>query len=168
MDFDMDYEESLEEYKPACELISACTTLLSAESRFGQVTGGNVKIRGLIRLGWLLYSERLCHEVVVWITDEDASLQRAKANLKKWEDLEIWKESNDAAYNFGGNNPWIKAQYDVLGEYPPSLIACLPLFEDFGILLLPADNGCYKRIGSFRPKEWSDFENLPQVEITII
>jgi hypothetical protein len=146
--------------KPECVVVSAFTTPKSDDSPYGEVTNGELKLRARSRKGWLV--QRLGRNRnrydVFWITNENDSLQ---TTLEKYREED---RSLSALYNVYG---------DVDGEFPPTLVTCLPLFGDAGMILLPTNDGTYKRIGAllhFKRGEdkWVEFANEPEVEIVIV
>lgn len=171
IEFIHDFELNIiEECKPLCEFIEAETTLRYNESPHGEITNGAVTLKGKLRQGWLIRSKRSFRgpRTVVWTTNEDSSLASAEAKYGEWEKEDEQREAREENRWSATKSPWVGAQFDVIGECPPTLVTCLPLFEDFGLLLLPNEQGTYVRIGSFKQFSLCDFESLPQVEITII
>ncbi len=171
-----DLLESFNDHKPHCELIHVETQLKDPKQPYGEVTGGHIVLRGKPRHGWLIRSKRSLNgpRTVVWTTDEESSLSTAQAKYDLWANDEkyLMREVYDEyveEYIDDPKNPWIGAQHDLRDEHSPMKVVCLPLFKRFGLLLQPATNGSYKRVGSFEWFNWeADFEHQKTINVRIV
>ncbi|KAF2010216.1 HET-domain-containing protein [Aaosphaeria arxii CBS 175.79] len=151
----LDYmdESELDTRTPKCELVEVNTTLKDSERPFGEVTDGHIILKGKLRDGWLIPSPHSYRgpRTVVWFKDDDTSLQSAQAKYNAWASQEEYLEVDkyDGKEWIDGPTPWTCALLDLRGDHAPRIVTCLPLFDDFGLLLEKTENGSYKRIGFF-------------------
>jgi hypothetical protein len=172
--WDPEWDGEKDDPKPLCDIIDIETTLKDLSLPFGEVTGGHLLLRGKLRRGWLIKSlEEEEDRTIVWSSENINSTATAEATHLAWVKNDQQQEFSDP--NGSGKryetNPWVRAQSDVSEDWPSMPISCLPLFQDFGIILAEDEKkGTYRRIGSFelRNTQYSDFEDLPTEEITII
>jgi hypothetical protein len=172
--WDPEWDEEKDDLSPLCEIVHIETTLKDISLPFGETTDGHLVLRGKLRRGWLIKSmEEDEDRTIVWSSESIATAATAEANHLAWvkNDQQLEKSNPDEWEKLYDSNPWSKAQFDVGADWPSMLVSCIPLFQNFGMILVQDEkNGTYRRIGSleFRNSQLTDFHDVPTVEIIII
>lgn len=172
--WDPEWDEENDDLSPVCDIIHIETTVKDISLPFGEVTDGHLVLRGKLRRGWLIKSmEEDEDRTIVWSSEDTHSAAAAEAKHLAWvkADQQLEKSDPDVRNEHYDKNPWSKAQFDVGADWPSMFAFCVPLFENFGMILMQAEKtGTYRRIGllEFRNSQFIDFHDLPTEEFIII
>lgn len=151
-----------------CSLVRCETMVKSSNSPFGEVLGASLKIKAVLRQAWLIPSKKN----VIWLAGNNPSLAAAETLHLASFRQDNSKDTHSMKYPRKGFSYIMEGEYDVSGDWPPALVFTLPIitseFGVFGLLLAPADNSTFKRVGWFNEGKTADFDHLQQIEITVI